>query len=407
MAAIGEPKDVVTANWPDSSRLSSAREEKSNKASDDQVENITTEDEKPGLAVGKEGWLLRLWKHGKRWWLCYAIGLLILLAVLLPVFFLVIFPAIAQRMVNDANLPISSIGLSNPTSNSTEISLQANIKLPTPLSVHINPIPLSLFVNDGTKNIVPYTNIVLPENDLHGNTTLTITDQPAKILDTDIFTKFVHSVVFSEAFTLSVTGSANAYVGKLKARVHLQKDIQLTGLNGLTGFDIADARLILPPEADGTNLLANLSLPNASILKINLGNMTWNLIIGGVNLGTAALQDVILNPGSNIIPARCVLDLKKAVKHLPQIIASELDALKHGNLSISASGNTTIYNGQHIDYFEKSLNQLTLTAQVSLLSLIVDSMSGILSSPLGSGLLNLSSFSNISNILPLLSAQLV
>lgn len=143
--------------------------------------------------------------------------------------FLVIFPAIAQKMVDDANLPISSIGLSNPTPNSTEISLQASIKLPTPLSIHINPIPLSLYVNDGTKNIVPYTNVVLPENNLHGNTTLSFTDQPAEILDGDIFTEFVHSVVFSEAFTLSATGHANAYVGKLKAPIHLQKDFKLTG----------------------------------------------------------------------------------------------------------------------------------------------------------------------------------
>lgn len=135
--------------------------------------------------------------------------------------------------------------------------------------------------------------------------------------------------------------------------------------------------------------------------------MTWNLIIGGVNLGKANIQNVILNPGSNIVPARCVLDLKMAIRHLRQIIASEKAALRKGNLSISASGNTTIYNNQHIDYYEKSLNQLTLTAQVSLLSVIVDSMKGILGSPLplGSGL-NASSASNISSILPLLSAQL-
>ncbi|KFY28060.1 hypothetical protein V493_03118 [Pseudogymnoascus sp. VKM F-4281 (FW-2241)] len=408
MAVIEEPKNIITANWPDSSRLSSARKEKSNKASDHQVENITTEDEKPGQVAEREGWLLKLRKHGKRWWICYAIGLIILLAVLLPVFFLVIFPAIAQKMVNDANLPISLIGLSNPTPNSTEISLQASIKLPTPLSVHINPVPLSLFVNDGTKNIVPYTNVVLPENDLRGNTTLAFTNQPAEILDRVIFKGFVHSVVFSDAFTLSVSGSTNAYVGKLKARVHLQKDIQLAGLNNLTGFAIPAARLVLPPEADGTNLLANLSLPNASILRLNLGNMTWNLIIGGVNLGKANIRNLILEPGSNIVSARCVLDLKMALKHLPQIIAAELGALRKGNLSISASGNTTIYNNQHIDYYEKSLNQLTLTAQVSLLSVIVDSMKGILGSPLplGSGL-NASSASNISSILPLLSAQLL
>lgn len=130
--------------------------------------------------------------------------------------------------------------------------------------------------------------------------------------------------------------------------------------------------------------------------------MTWNLIIGGVNLGKANIQNVILSPGSNIVPARCVLDLKMAIRHLRQIIASEKAALRKGNLSISASGNTTIYNSQHIDYYEKILSKLTLTAQVSLLSVIVDSLKGIKSSPSlsGSGL-NASSFFKRNSIPPL------
>lgn len=132
-------------------------------------------------------------------------------------------------MLNKSNLLISSVGLSNPTPNSNELSLQASIKILTPLSVHIDPIPLSLFVNDGSKNIVPYTKVVLPENTLHGNTTLSFTDQPAEILNRDIFTEFVHSAMFSEVFTLSVTGPTNAHVGKLKANINLEKNLQLTG----------------------------------------------------------------------------------------------------------------------------------------------------------------------------------
>jgi hypothetical protein len=134
--------------------------------------------------------------------------------------------------------------------------------------------------------------------------------------------------------------------------------------------------------------------------------MTWDLVIGGVRLGSAALQDVILNPGSNIVPARCVLDLKLALKHLRQIIASEKAALKKGNLSISATGNTTVYNGQHIDYYEKNLRRLTLTAPLSIVSVLVDTLKGIMTSKLHSGSgLNGSSLSNRSSILPLLSGK--
>ncbi|KFX97979.1 hypothetical protein V490_02519 [Pseudogymnoascus sp. VKM F-3557] len=357
MSDIKESKDVVA---------SSSGDKTTNKVSDDQVDNASTEDQKPTTDAAKEGRLVRFRKHLKRRWIYYAIGNTILLAILLPVFFLVIFPAIAQLVLNKSNLLISSVGLSNPAPNSNELSLKASIKLATPLTVHIDPIPLDLFMNDGSKNIVPYTKVVLPENTLHGNSTLSFTDQPAKILNRDIFTEFVRTAMFSEEFTLSVAGPTHAHVGKLKANVNLRKNLKLKGLNSGAGFSIPDAHLVLPPEADGTNLLANLSLPNASVLKMDLGNMTWDLRIGGVKLGNATLQNVILNPGSNIIPARGVLDVKLALKHLRKIIASEKAALKKGDLPISATGNTMVYNGQHIDYYEKNLKKFTLTAPLSI-----------------------------------------
>lgn len=76
MADIKEPKDVVA---------SSSGGQRPNKASDYQVDNVSTEDQKPIADAGREGWLFRFWKHLKRRWIYYAIGNVILLAILLPV----------------------------------------------------------------------------------------------------------------------------------------------------------------------------------------------------------------------------------------------------------------------------------------------------------------------------------
>jgi hypothetical protein len=132
-------------------------------------------------------------------------------------------------MVNHANIPISAITIAHPTPENAMLSLHASIKLPTPLSVRIDPVPLSLFVNNGTGNNVPYTSIVLPKNNLHGNTSLAFTNQPIEILDKNVFADFVRSAVFSKTFMLSASGFTNAYVGKLKAHIHLDKNIPLTG----------------------------------------------------------------------------------------------------------------------------------------------------------------------------------
>lgn len=76
MADNNEPKDVVA---------SSPGEQRQNKASDYQVDNVSTEDQKPITDAGREGRLSRFWKHLKRRWIYYAIGNIILLAILLPV----------------------------------------------------------------------------------------------------------------------------------------------------------------------------------------------------------------------------------------------------------------------------------------------------------------------------------
>lgn len=76
MSNIKDPKDVVA---------SSSGDQRTNKASDDQVDNASTEDQKSITDAAKEGRLVRFRKHLKRRWIYYAIGNTILLAILLPV----------------------------------------------------------------------------------------------------------------------------------------------------------------------------------------------------------------------------------------------------------------------------------------------------------------------------------
>jgi hypothetical protein len=136
--------------------------------------------------------------------------------------------------------------------------------------------------------------------------------------------------------------------------------------------------------------------------------VTLNLIVGGLILGNATMLNVLLEPGNNTVAARGIVDLELVIEHLPQIIESQASALQSGNLEISASGNSTIYDGQHIEYYEDILSNLTLTAQVPILTLLFDTLKGLLggsSSVNSSSPLNLTSLLsglNATNILPLL-----
>ncbi|KAK2805943.1 hypothetical protein FQN51_008717 [Onygenales sp. PD_10] len=287
--------------------------------------------------------------------------------------FLVIIPAIAQRMVDDANLPIHSASIMKPTPESVEYSLTASLKVPPPFAVDLDPITLHLYRVQQSAD-ESYIEIPLPQLHLKGNTTIAIEDQQVSILDMKDWTQFLSEAVHQETFILAAKGSTTAHLGALKAGLTLDKQLNLSGLNGLTGYSIKSARAVLPFQDDGTQLKAQLDIPNHSSVQFELGNVTLNLFSGEYTLGTAIIYDVVLAPGSNIVDADLQVDLKGVLGNLKNILTSQKDSLRKGELAISASGNSTVYNGKNIPYFEEVLNKITLQASVPIIKVLTDTL---------------------------------
>jgi hypothetical protein len=169
-------------------------------------------------------------------------------------------------------------------------------------------------------------------------------------------------------------------------------------LNKVDGFSFADAAIVFPPETDGTNLRGTVILPNPSIVTFALvsefvfplvlsigpnnfkGNVTLNMIVGGVTIGHGFLDNVVLSPGNNTLPIRATVDLKTLIQNLPTILAAESNSLTNGNILISASGNSSVYNGLHIPYYEAVLNNLFLTGEMPIIKLLIDSLQQYLGS---------------------------
>jgi hypothetical protein len=117
----------------------------------------------------------------------------------------------------------------DPTDGSIVYSLVASLKVPKPFTVKLMPITLSLFRPETEPDIIPYIKVNLPEMKLKGNATVTVTNQTATILDKTQFIDFLANAVYSEEFTLAARGETDAYLGKLKAHIHLNKAIKLKG----------------------------------------------------------------------------------------------------------------------------------------------------------------------------------
>jgi len=269
----------------------------------------------------------------------------------------------------------------NPTPTSVEYSLIASLKVPVAgLTVRLDPMTLELYNPTTKPNIIPYMQVSLPEYHLKGKTTVAVVNQTAQIENGSQFEEFLTQAIYAENFTLAAKGSTNAYLGKLKAKLTLDKEIELAALNNLTGYSIESAEVVLPPEADGTNLKGTIVIPNYSIVTFELGNVTLNMITGDLVIGQATLQNTLLRPGNNTMALTGIIDIKTVFENLAEILISQSSALKSGNLEITATGNTVVFNGEHITYYENVLKQVRLTAQMPILSILTDSLGGILGS---------------------------
>lgn len=114
--------------------------------------------------------------------------------------------------------------------------------------------------------------------------------------------------------------------------------------------------------------------------------------MGDILLGNGTIENVQLAPGNNTVPLRGTLDISTALANIGTLLAAESNALSDGNLMLSASGNSTVYDGVHIPYFEKVLNNLTISADVPVLQVLFGTLAGLISS--NSGII-----SNITSIL--------
>lgn len=108
--------------------------------------------------------------------------------------------------------------------------------------------------------------------------------------------------------------------------------------------------------------------------------MTLNVLAGDFNVGQGMLDNVVLTPGNNTVPIRGNLDIESVLENLGALMDSQSEAMNRGNVAISASGNSTVYNGVHIPYLEEVLNNLTLTAEVPILGIVAGSMGDFLAS---------------------------
>ncbi|KAK1148741.1 hypothetical protein N8T08_008626 [Aspergillus melleus] len=315
-------------------------------------------------------------RHWARFWCCYTFFSIIFLVIFLPIFFLVIIPAIAQRVVDNSTLLLVKADVMHPRPESVQLTIESALKLPLGVPVRIDPMTLELF-NRASPGNGTWGKLYLKDYVISGNTTLGV-DKQFTPLNVAEWTQYVHNVVFMKHGPLSVWGKTTAYLGQIKNHVTMDKDIPQNTLNSFEGFAIKDTQLLLPPREDGTNLIANATLPNPSVLTLEIGTTTLDVKSGDLVIGNATLDNLILRPGNHSTPVHGMLDLRVLIKNLRSVLATQLESIRDGTLTLDTVGKTVFYDGTEVPYYTNVMKNLTMTAQVPLAGLITNTLRGVL-----------------------------
>ncbi|KAJ5261232.1 hypothetical protein N7478_011827 [Penicillium angulare] len=151
-------------------------------------------------------------------------------------------------------------------------------------------------------------------------------------------------------------------------------------MNGFAGLSISDATLLLPPRSDGVNLIANITLPNPSVMTLEIGTVVFDLQSDDLVLGNGTIDNLVLKPGNQTNPMEGILDIQKLISNFGLLLEQQAQSLMNGYLRLTAVGQSVTYAGVEVPYYTQALNNLTLAAQVPLAEVLINTLQNSLDS---------------------------
>lgn len=130
------------------------------------------------------------------------------------------------------------------------------------------------------------------------------------------------------------------------------------GFNSLEGFQILSLNISLKPAPDGSNINGVVLIPNPTPLSVAMGQVIQNVFVDGQLIGNNTFANLTLNPGNNTVTFTGISDQNAVISLISKKYTD-------GILPVTMIGNSSIYNGQHLPYYEAALSSLALKAELN------------------------------------------
>jgi len=296
----------------------------------------------------------------KYWWLHLIVFVVILLVVLLPIIF-VLVPKIIRDDVNKSTLTVQGIHVTNTRTKTAEIAINSTITTSSSRSATIEAFNASLYLTDKLPH-TPFVTIEMPE--VHSSKVSTLnTTQNVTITDEQAFADYNSWYLLNESFSVTVDGWTHVKVSGLPSvKVHFLKTVNLTGLNAFAGLNLTSSNVSLVPDAQGDNFHGTITIPNPSVLTVDIGNTSFVNTLLNTTIGMAFIDALFLVPGDNN------LSIRAAINETP-VLDTVLSQpyCNTGILPLTFVGQNITNFGQELPYFEQGFraNVLELDLNVA------------------------------------------
>ncbi|OBT45276.1 hypothetical protein VE00_03597 [Pseudogymnoascus sp. WSF 3629] len=302
--------------------------------------------------------------HYKRFWWAHLIAFCAGFLIVSLCLVYVAMPKIAQKGIDDATLSYTSLKFMKPSLDSLTLSVDAMQHSDSQFTPTLDAFNVSMhLVTDGITSEKVITQIGMPQiHAHHPDTNIVITDQKATIVDMDQVTAFAKQVLVQESIEVRMEGKTKLHLGALPVNsVNYNSSITFKALNGLKGFNITGPKVNFMAAPGEPNLTGMALIPNPSVLTVELGKVMMHISTKEKGLiGNSTIENFVLKPGQNLLPMNAIVDTALALGSVD----------KQGMVNMIIVGQTAVYNGVHLPYYEEALKSHTLTLAVNLQSLL-------------------------------------
>ncbi|KAI8974103.1 hypothetical protein BDB01DRAFT_807607 [Pilobolus umbonatus] len=261
------------------------------------------------------------YKKRKYWIICSIITVILVIVIVLLALF-VIFPAIAQSLMNKANIEVTKaeISFKKPVELDSQVYtkragddlnstfymyMESSLSNTGPFHAKIKFLnPVKVHDENGYLGDIYF----FEESEIAGGTGALNAYTPFMIRDQDAFATFAKSMMAVEEFKWTLEGQLEITALSRTATVDLKKEIVLKGMNGFPNVKITSFQL--PGDAPGGGISVELGtmLESPSPIGVELGTIALEIGYQGVKLGTVKGENIVLQQGENNLMLKGVLE---------------------------------------------------------------------------------------------------